>query len=298
MQHHFCRISQEKSKWSSLLNVKDITQISHNLSPILDSQKQYVGGKEASEEETFPIWLRSKLLPKVLLLYLNGAYKMRHAFRAISISFQYQSHSRQLITTIMAIENRWWMSHNFFASFPNSRLLVRRPFFGMWMYSIEWDSPTSEPDTICASNGTVTEGKCQNVRQPFVTGSKCSVISSVSLAWKAAEIRKSNSGLKWNCETRPQRHITGGVKCPSHTIYITWWTKRNASSLKKILGKLHFEDLSYEVVKGFHWHPMAPIMRCWCYSRTRACHSSCKRDDRNNRKEVWPQLGKWCKGKK
>ena len=51
-------------------------------------------GKEASEEETFPIWLRSKLLPQVLSLYLNGAYKTRHAFRAISISFQYQSHSR------------------------------------------------------------------------------------------------------------------------------------------------------------------------------------------------------------
>ena len=61
------------------------TQISHNLSPILDSQKQYVGGKEASEEETFPIWLRSKLLPQVLSLYLDSTplRQMRHAFRAI-----------------------------------------------------------------------------------------------------------------------------------------------------------------------------------------------------------------------
>ena len=163
----------------------------------------------------------------------------------------------------MAIENRWWMSHNFFASFPNSRLLVRRPLFGMWMYSIEWDSPTSEPDTICASNETVTEGKCQNVRQPFVTGSKCSVISSVSLAWKAAEIRKSNSGLKWNCETRPQRHITGGVKCPSHTIYITWWTKRNANSLKKILGN-YFLKISrikgFKVFIGSPWSPNEQLM--------------------------------------
>ena len=55
--------------------------------------------------------------------------------------------------------------------------------------------------------------------------SKCSLISSVSLAWKAAEIRKSNSGAKWNCETPPWRPITGGVKClASQLDNVMWWT--------------------------------------------------------------------------
>ena len=55
--------------------------------------------------------------------------------------------------------------------------------------------------------------------------SKCSLISSVSLAWKAAEIRKSNSGAKWNCETPPWRPITGGVKCPASQLdNVMWWT--------------------------------------------------------------------------
>ena len=52
------------------------------------------------------------------------------------------------------------------------------------------------------------------------------------------------------------------------------------------------------MVQGFHWLPLVPIMSSWCHWRTGACHSSCKRDDHNNKKGVWPQLGIWCKGEK